>query len=202
MSEPAADIAPTSPIIEHSVAEAMGAEEQAGANGDVALADSDSDMGGVGFEEGGFDFDAGGVDDHSSIIEDEPTRAEPESFRVEPEPFRTTEAIAKAKASLKTRKKKKRISRHGIEYPALPPSFVKRVAQTALQSSGLSNQRISPDTLEALTQASEWFFEQLGDDLGAYADHAKRKTIEESDVVTLMKRYVTGIGSLFYFSKC
>ncbi|KAH7176347.1 centromere kinetochore component CENP-T-domain-containing protein [Dactylonectria macrodidyma] len=209
MSEPAADIAPTSPIIEHSVAEAMGAEERAEADGDVALADSDSDMGGFGFEEGGFDFDAGGVDDHSSIIEDEPTRAEPESFRAEPESFRvdpepygTAEAVAKAKASLKARRKKKRISRHGIEYPALPPSFVKRVAQTALQSSGLSNQRISPDTLEALTQASEWFFEQLGDDLGAYADHAKRKTIEESDVVTLMKRYVTGIGSLIYFSRC
>lgn len=88
----------------------------------------------------------------------------------------------------KARKQKKRISRHGVEYPPLPPSFVKRVAQTALQSSGLSNPRVSADTLTALTQASEWFFEQLGDDLGAYASHAKRKTVEESDVVTLMRR--------------
>ncbi|POR37591.1 Uncharacterized protein TPAR_02237 [Tolypocladium paradoxum] len=86
------------------------------------------------------------------------------------------------------RKQKKRISRHGVEYPPLPPSFVKRVAQTALQSSGLSNPRVSADTLTALTQASEWFFEQLGDDLRAYASHAKRKTVEESDVVTLMRR--------------
>lgn len=85
---------------------------------------------------------------------------------------------------------KNRISRHGIEYPSLPPAFVKRVAQTALQSSGLSNPRISADTLTALTQASDWFFEQLGDDLGAYAHHAKRKTVEESDVVTLMRRFV------------
>ncbi|KAL6858141.1 hypothetical protein ACO1O0_005594 [Amphichorda felina] len=83
---------------------------------------------------------------------------------------------------------KNRISRHGIEYPSLPPAFVKRVAQTALQSSGLSNPRIPADTLTALTQASDWFFEQLGDDLGAYAHHAKRKTVEESDVVTLMRR--------------
>jgi histone H3/H4 len=30
----------------------------------------------------------------------------------------------------------------------------------------------------------------VSDDLGAYAKHAGRKTIEESDVVTLMKRYV------------
>jgi histone H3/H4 len=87
-------------------------------------------------------------------------------------------------------RKKNRISRHGIEYPSLPPAFVKRVAQTALQSSGLSNPRISADTLTALTQASDWFFEQLGDDLGAYANHAKRKTVEESDVVTLMRRFV------------
>ncbi|KAI6778896.1 uncharacterized protein J7T54_003832 [Emericellopsis cladophorae] len=85
-------------------------------------------------------------------------------------------------------RKKTRISRHGLEYPSLPPAFVKKVAQRALQSSGLSNPRLSTDTLDALTQASEWFFEQLGDDLGAYASHAKRKTVEESDVVTLMRR--------------
>lgn len=86
------------------------------------------------------------------------------------------------------KKRQRRISRHGIEYPPLPPSFVKRVAQTALHSSGLSNHRVSTDTLTALTQASEWFFEQLGDDLGAYASHAKRKIIEESDMATLMRR--------------
>ncbi|KAF7537012.1 hypothetical protein G7Z17_g12937 [Cylindrodendrum hubeiense] len=181
MSEPGEDLPQTSPIIERSVTEATGAEAQQGLVGDVGLGYSDSDNGGPGFDTGGFDFDAGGIDDHSSIIEDEPTR-------VEPEPFRAAPDTARAKASLKARRKKKRISRHGIEYPALPTSFVKRVAQTALQSSGLSNPRVSADTLEALTQASEWFFEQLGDDLGAYADHAKRKTIEESDVVTLMKR--------------
>ncbi|KAJ6444033.1 subtilisin [Purpureocillium lavendulum] len=97
--------------------------------------------------------------------------------------------IAEEKTSrAASRKAKKRVSRHGIEYPPLPPPFVKRVAQTALQSSGLSNPRISADTLTALTQASEWYFEQLGDDLGAYAQHAKRKTIEESDVATLMGR--------------
>lgn len=92
------------------------------------------------------------------------------------------------KRGRKPQKKTKKISRHGIEYPSLPPAFVKRVAQTSLQSSGLGSSKISADTLTALTQASEWFFEQLGDDLGAYSNHAKRKTIEESDVVTLMRR--------------
>lgn len=95
---------------------------------------------------------------------------------------------APARRGPKPKKKQKRISRHGAEYPPLPPAFVRRVASRAVQSSGLSNHRISSDVLTALTQASEWFFEQLGDDLGAYADHAKRTVIEETDVITLMKR--------------
>ncbi|OAA75151.1 Histone-fold domain containing protein [Akanthomyces lecanii RCEF 1005] len=95
---------------------------------------------------------------------------------------------APARRGPKSKKKQKRISRHGAEYPPLPPAFVRRVAHRAVQTSGLSNHRISSDVLAQLTQASEWFFEQLGDDLGAYADHAKRTVIEESDVLTLMKR--------------
>lgn len=99
-----------------------------------------------------------------------------------------------AELATRARKRQRRTSKHGIEYPPLPNSLVKRVAQTALQSSGLSNPRISADTLAALTQASEWFFEQLGDDLGAYAKHAKRKTVGESDVVTLMRRSVSPLA--------
>jgi histone H3/H4 len=34
------------------------------------------------------------------------------------------------------------------------------------------------------------FFEQIGIDLAAYAQHGGRKMIEESDVIALMKRYV------------
>ncbi|EGX89992.1 Histone-fold domain containing protein [Cordyceps militaris CM01] len=98
------------------------------------------------------------------------------------------ERSAPARRGPKSKKKQKRISRHGAEYPPLPPAFVRRVAHRAVQTSGLSNHRITSDVLAALTQASEWFFEQLGDDLGAYADHAKRTVIEESDVLTLMKR--------------
>ncbi|KAI5464287.1 centromere kinetochore component CENP-T-domain-containing protein [Mariannaea sp. PMI_226] len=184
MSEPGADIPQTSPIVDRSTIEAMAVEAQQEPMVDVADEGSESDAGGPGFDEGGgFDFDAG-FDDRSSIVEEETLGPEPE---MEPTQVQSP-AKSRSRASAVARRKKKRISKYGIEYPALPPSFVKRVAQTALQSSGLSNQRISPDTLEALSQASEWFFEQLGDDLGAYADHAKRKTIEESDVFTLMKR--------------
>ncbi|KAI0869715.1 centromere kinetochore component CENP-T-domain-containing protein [Hypoxylon argillaceum] len=85
------------------------------------------------------------------------------------------------------RKKGKKISRYGIEYPSLPANVVKRLATTCAKTAG-SKGKISPDTLEAIMQATEWFFEQVGDDLSAYAKHAGRKTIDESDMITLMRR--------------
>lgn len=87
------------------------------------------------------------------------------------------------------RKKGKKISRYGIEYPSLPINVVKRLATTCAKTAG-SKGKISPDTLDAIMQATEWFFEQLGDDLSAYAKHAGRKTIDESDMIALMRRYV------------
>lgn len=93
-------------------------------------------------------------------------------------------------ARLKPGKKAKKISRHGIEYPSLPQGVVKRLATTFARNAGIPKAKISGDTLAAIMQASDWFFEQLGDDLAAYARHAGRKTIDESDMLTLMRRYV------------
>ncbi|KAI2472313.1 hypothetical protein F4781DRAFT_10834 [Annulohypoxylon bovei var. microspora] len=86
------------------------------------------------------------------------------------------------------RKLGKKISRHGIEYPSLPQGVVKRLATTLAKTAGISKAKISPDTLDAIMQATDWFFEQLGDDLSAYAGHAGRKTIDESDMMMLMRR--------------
>ncbi|OTA98444.1 hypothetical protein M426DRAFT_76987 [Hypoxylon sp. CI-4A] len=86
------------------------------------------------------------------------------------------------------RKVSKKISRHGIEYPSLPQGVVKRLATTLAKTAGVSKAKISPDTLDAIMQATDWFFEQLGDDLSAYAKHAGRKTIDESDMMMLMRR--------------
>lgn len=99
----------------------------------------------------------------------------------------TITKVAMLKGGAKKRGKK--ISKYGIEYPSLPPAVVKRLAQTFAKTSGAKG-KITPDALQAIMQASEWFFEQLGDDLQAYATHAHRKTIDESDMLTLMKRYV------------
>lgn len=98
-----------------------------------------------------------------------------------------THTLAAAAARKKTKRIK--ISKHGIQYPSLPAGVVKKLATTYARTSGHGKAKISKDTLNAIIQASDWFFEQVSDDLGAYAEHAGRKTIEESDVVTLMGRY-------------
>jgi histone H3/H4 len=86
------------------------------------------------------------------------------------------------------RNKKVKVSKHGIQYPSLPASVVKKLATTYARTSGNSKAKINKETLDAVMQASDWFFEQVSEDLGAYARHAGRKTIDESDVATLMKR--------------
>ena len=95
----------------------------------------------------------------------------------------------KAKTAHKRLPKEVKVSRFGIEYPSFPPTVVKRLANTFSRQYGGSG-KLSKDTLAAIGQASDWFFEQISEDLADYATHAGRKTIEEADVVTLMKRYV------------
>lgn len=99
---------------------------------------------------------------------------------------RTADLATKKVARRK--KATKKISRHGIEYPSLPQGVVKRLATAFAKTSGLGKAKISPDTLDAIMQATDWFCDQIGDDLGAYAKHAGRKTIDESDMITLMRR--------------
>lgn len=81
------------------------------------------------------------------------------------------------------------VSRRGISYSPLPARVVKTVASRfqRLYAKG-GKATIKGDTLIPLMEASNEFFEQLGYDLKAYAQHAKRKKIDESDVTTVMKR--------------
>jgi histone H3/H4 len=91
------------------------------------------------------------------------------------------------------RKKKLKVSKHGIQYPSLPAGVVKKLATTFARTAGNSKAKINKEALEAIMQASDWFFEQVSDDLGAYAKHAGRKTIDDSDIITLMARYVEAL---------
>jgi histone H3/H4 len=104
-----------------------------------------------------------------------------------------SEAIAQTVGRKVARKKKFKVSKHGIQYPSLPAGVVKKLATTFARTAGNSKAKINKETLEAIMQASDWFFEQVSDDLGAYSKHAGRKTIDESDIVTLMARYALSL---------
>ncbi|KAF2648673.1 hypothetical protein K491DRAFT_708573 [Lophiostoma macrostomum CBS 122681] len=80
-----------------------------------------------------------------------------------------------------------KLSKSGLEYPSFPSATVKRLASGLVKSQG-GNTKISKETLATLVQTTDWFFEQVGEDLAAYAQHAGRKMIEDADVVALMKR--------------
>lgn len=99
----------------------------------------------------------------------------------------TLQSIQETTKARTNEPRQKYTSRHGIEYSSLPISTIKKIATTIARSTG-SKSRLDKDTLATLSQATDWFFEQVADDLGAYARHAKRKTIEEADVIMLMKR--------------
>ena len=93
-------------------------------------------------------------------------------------------------------KKRQKLSRHGIPLPAIPSGVVRRVAGRFAKARAGSKTRINKPALNAFEQATSWFFEQMSEDLEAYSKHAGRKTIDESDVVTLMKRCVCSFKRL------
>jgi histone H3/H4 len=103
-----------------------------------------------------------------------------------PGPQSPIRKIPKPQTKTTERKPLKR-SGFGLEYPSLPSAVIKKLASGFSRSFG-GNGKINKETLAALTDASDWFFEQVSEDLAAYADHARRKRIEEADVITLMKR--------------
>lgn len=84
--------------------------------------------------------------------------------------------------------KQKKFSRHGILVPNMPSGVVRKMATQFARGRGGSKARINKQTLAAIEQATSWYFEQLSEDLAVYSKHAGRKTIDESDVTTLMRR--------------
>jgi histone H3/H4 len=84
--------------------------------------------------------------------------------------------------------KQKRYSRHGIPVPKMPSGVVKKLATQFARGRAGSKAKINKQTMSTIEQASSWYFEQVGEDLAAYSKHAGRKTIDESDVTTLMRR--------------
>lgn len=100
------------------------------------------------------------------------------------------ERRAAAKEAPVRKSRELRISQRGLEYPSFPVAPIKKLALSFMKSQGSKGQ-LGKDALAALTKTTDDFFEQIGIDLAAYANHGGRKMIEESDVIALMKRYVT-----------
>lgn len=84
--------------------------------------------------------------------------------------------------------KVKKLSRYGIPVPNLPRGVVKKLATRFARTRAGSKTKLDKAAMAAIEQASSWFFEQASEDLAAYSKHAGRKTIDESDVTTLMRR--------------
>lgn len=79
-------------------------------------------------------------------------------------------------------------SRYGKKYPSFPSSVAKSVVLTMMRSMGHRSSRLNKEVVEALVEASDRFFEQLGDDLEVLSKHAGRKTIDDADMIALMQR--------------
>lgn len=102
------------------------------------------------------------------------------------------QASTQLEAAIKTRTrrpKKIKLTKDGNPVPSLPASLIKKVALDSMTRLGKKPPTLDRDSMAALEQATEWFFEQAGEDLAAYSNHGKRrKRIDESDMWTLMKR--------------
>ncbi|EXJ55152.1 hypothetical protein A1O7_08077 [Cladophialophora yegresii CBS 114405] len=94
-----------------------------------------------------------------------------------------------SKPASTARRSRMKLTRRGEMVPSLPSSLVKRVAVGAQERLGNRRSKLGKDHMKALEQAAEWFFEQIGEDLEAYSNHARRKKrIDQSDVLLLMRR--------------
>lgn len=74
-----------------------------------------------------------------------------------------------------------RMETSGRHYPIRPVKKLFSAFTSMKQESGVEKR---------LQEASNLFFEQLADDVAAYADHAHRKTVTAEDIILLMKRYI------------
>ena len=111
----------------------------------------------------------------------------------EPDVFLNDSCLHKPESWAKVRERQPKAlsrSRHGISYPSLPCGVTKRIALTCSRVMGMKQSNISKESLKAIMDASDRYFEQVSEDLGVLAHHAGRKKIEESDVIAVMKRYV------------
>ncbi|KAF3035421.1 hypothetical protein E8E12_003070 [Didymella heteroderae] len=128
----------------------------------------------------GWESDPGGEDDLELAAYREEESALDRSLQA-------PEVSASVQKRMGSRRKELKLSRVGLDYPSFPAAPVKKLALSFMKSQG-SKAQLNKDALAALVQTTDDFFEQIGIDLAAYAQHAGRRMIEESDVLALMRR--------------
>ncbi|XP_013394857.1 centromere protein T [Lingula anatina] len=102
--------------------------------------------------------------------------------------------IGKPNQAEKERKKPtRRTPAEGGKPVRLPTALTKGIF------SHFAKGRITKDVIREVEKVSDQFWANLSDDLAAYSQHAKRQTIEESDVELLMRRqgFVTDSQSMY-----
>ncbi|KAK9366970.1 centromere kinetochore component CENP-T-domain-containing protein [Lipomyces kononenkoae] len=90
--------------------------------------------------------------------------------------------IAKLRFATQSARQPQSRARPVMLEPALPKKLIKDLTKN------LSSIPLSADAWNAVTTASDLFLKQASSDLATYAQHANRKTIDESDVLMLIKR--------------
>lgn len=89
------------------------------------------------------------------------------------------------RASLRARTRRTRGSAKTVQQ-SQPSVFSRNFLKTLVSS--ITGDVLKGEHIEELVSASELFFAQASNDLAAYAEHGKRKTVESKDVVQLMRR--------------
>lgn len=98
------------------------------------------------------------------------------------------ESIISNSQNLRRRRKRLKLTKHNIAVPCLPTSLIKRVAMQTQLDLNRKRPAFGKDHVAALEQATEWFFEQIGEDLAAFAEHGRKKRVDASDALLLIKR--------------
>ncbi|KAK9244911.1 centromere kinetochore component CENP-T-domain-containing protein [Lipomyces tetrasporus] len=125
----------------------------------------------------GYDDDRNNPIDDYNEYEDTINRERlQEEFSQRAENRKTMDTAISAKSTSSKRARTKKLEQ------ALPKKLIKDLIKN------LSSLPVSTEALQTVTDASDMFFKQAGSDLAKYAQHANRKTIDESDVLMLMKR--------------
>ena len=108
---------------------------------------------------------------------------EPEQSVLDVRPAKSNATTKAGRRAPKLMKK----SRDGMSYPSFPAGITKKIASTFARPLG-NKSSIEKETLDAIIEATDQYFEQLSNDLGVFANHARRKKIDESDVIAVMRR--------------